>query len=200
MTLSPDSASWITTLIQIGIPSLVTLASLFVTFRLGRASHQKDIAIANLAADSERRKMTNERKANLIAEITAALAEVENAHSAYSGLFRRSKIKDVSAPIEPSHELQAAFGSLSSAIDKCCGARTAVYLLGNSSVSSLFELYLQDNFGFQAQANPIHSNASPIDLNDSFVALSSRRIKLLGLLSDLYLDKASTGRNTYSSV
>jgi len=194
MTPPADTASWATALVQIGIPSLVTLVSLFVTFRLGRASHQKDIAIANLAADSERRKMTSERKANLITEITAALVEVENAHSAYSGLFRRTKIEDASAPIAPSQELQDAFSAMSSAIDKCCGARTATCLLGNSRVGALFELYLQDNFGFQQQANPIHGGASPIDLNDSFIQLSSRRIELLGLLSDLYLDETSPKR------
>jgi hypothetical protein len=196
MTTSADTTSWGTALVQIGIPSLVTLASLFVTFHLGRASHQKDIAIASLAADSEKRKMTSERKANLITEITAALAEVENAHSAYSGLFRRTKIEDASAPITPSQELQDAFSMLSSAIDKCCGARTASYLLGNSRVSALFELYLQDNFKFQKQANPIHGGASPIDLNDSFIKLSSRRIELLGLLSDLYLDETSQKRES----
>ncbi|QXW19637.1 hypothetical protein KXJ72_07095 [Comamonas aquatica] len=181
---------WITDLIQIGIPSLVTLASLFVTYRLGRASHQKDIAIANLAADSEKRRMTSERKANLITEITAALADVENAHSTYSGIFRRTKIEDASAPIALSNELQDAFGTLSSAIDRCCGARSATYLLGNSRVSGLFELYLEENFGFQQQANPLHG-ASLIDLNDSFIKLSSRRIELLGLLSQLYLDESS---------
>lgn len=194
MTTSADTASWVTTLIQIGIPSLVTLASLIVTFHLGRASHQKDIAIANFAADSEKRKMTSERKANLITDITAALAGVENAHSAYSGIFRRIEIEDASAPIAPSQELQDAFSTLSSAIDRCCGARTATYLLGNSRFNALFELYLQDNFGFQKKANPIHSGASPIELDDLFSKLSSRRKELLGLLSDLYLDETSQKR------
>lgn len=190
MPCAASTESWITTLIQIGIPSLVTLASLFVTFRLGKASHWKDITIANLAADSEKRKMTSERKANLIADITTALAEVENAQGTYSGLFRRTKIEDKSAPIAPSKELQDAFNTLSSAIDKCCGARTATYLLGNSRVSAIFELYLQDLFGFQVQANPSHG-ASPFDLSDSFEGLSARRIELLGLLSSLYLDEVS---------
>lgn len=194
MTTSADTASWVTSLIQIGIPSLVTLVSLFVTFHLGRASHQKDIAIAKLTADSEKRKTISERKANLITNITATLAEVENAHSGYSGLFRRTKIEDNSVPTMPYEELQHAFSTLSSAIDRCCGARTATYLLGNSRVSGLFEVYLEDNFRFQQLANPIHGGANPIDLNDLFSKLSSRRIELLGLLSDLYLDESSPKR------
>lgn len=189
MTPSADTASWITTLIQVGIPSLVTLASLFVTFRLGKASHQKDITIANLAAESERRRMTSERKANLIMDITSALNAVENAHSAYSGLFRRATNEEASAPIAASPELLDAFSTLSSAIERCCGARTATYLLGNSSVSALFELYLGDNFRFQRLANPKHGGVSRIDLSDLFDQLSSRRKELLGLLSNLYLDE-----------
>jgi hypothetical protein len=190
MPCASSTEGWITTLIQIGIPSLITLASLFLTFLLGKASHQKDITIANLAVDTEKRKMTSERKANLITDITAALAEVENAQGTYSGLFRRTRIEDKSAPIAPTKELQDAFSILSSAIDKCCGARTATYLLGNTRVSALFELYLQDLFSFQQQANPFYG-ANPIDLSVSFEGLSSRRIELLGLLSNLYLDEVS---------
>ena len=188
MPYAASTESWITTLIQIGFPSLVTLASLFLTFRLGKASHQKDITIANLAADSEKRRMTGERKANLIKDIIAALTEVENAQGTYSGLFRRTNNEDNSLPILPSKELQDAFSTLSSAIDKCCGARTATYFLGNSRVSAIFELYLQDLFGFQRQANPSHG-ASPVDLSFSFDGLRSRRIELLDLLSNLYFDE-----------
>lgn len=181
---------WITTLIQIGIPSLVTMGTLFFNYRLGKASHQKDKDIARLASDSERRKLTNERKAKLITEITAALAEVENAIGAHSGIFRRTNIEDPSESITPSKELQDSFAALSAAIDKCCGARTATYLLGNSHISALFEQYLQDNFQFQKKANPLQET-SPVDLTESFNQLSCRRIELLGLLSELYLDENS---------
>lgn len=187
MTDSANIASWIKDLIQIGIPSLVTLVSLLVTFLLGKASHQKDIAIANLSSESEKRKITSERKANLIKNIATALTEVENACGTYSGIFRRTR-KDTPVPISASQELQDAFCALSSAIDKCCGARTATYLLGDSRVGTLFELYLQKSFEFQQQANPPHG-ADPIDLTNSFVALSSRQKELLGRLSDLYLDE-----------
>lgn len=188
MMTSADTASWVTTLIQIGIPSLVTLASLCVTFRLGKASNQKDIAIANIVSDSEKQKMTSERKANLITDIVVVLTEVENAHSAYSGLFRRTKIEDVSTTIAPSKELQDSFSTLSSVIDRCCGVRTAINLLGNSLIIGQFDLYLEANFRFQLQANPDHGSASLIDLSHLRDELNFRQKKLFELLSDQYLD------------
>ena len=176
-------------LIQIGIPSLVTLASLFVTFRLGKAAHEKDRAIAALGIDAETRKITSERQGNLVKEIASANSVVDTALGSYSGVFRRMNAADDKSGDAMTKELNEAFLGLSTAVDKCMGARTASYLLGNSSVSATFELYMQDLFGFQRLANPTN-NADVFQLNTAHNAIVARTKALAGLLSNVYLQNS----------
>ena len=180
---------WITTLIQIGVPSLLTLVSLILTFCLGKAAHQKERVIATLGIDAERKKITSERQASLVKDIASAVSIVEAALGSYSGVFRRMSAGEGRMTDAMTKERNDAFLDLSSAVDKCTGARTASYLLGNSSISATFDLYMQDLFGFQRLANPT-SSADVFQLSTAHDAIVARSNRLAGLLSGVFLENA----------
>ena len=163
--------------------------SLILTFRLGKAAHQKEQVIATLGIDAERTKITSERRASLVKDIASAVSTVEAALGSYSGVFRRMSAGEARATDAMAKERNDAFLDLSSAVDKCAGARTASNLLGNSSISATFALYMQDLFGFQRLANPT-SGADVFQLSTAHDAIVARSNTLAGLLSAVFLENA----------
>lgn len=184
-----NTANWITSLIQIGVPSLIAIVSLVLTFLAARAGHKKDIRIAELTLQGKVRELTSQRESTLVQEIAEAVSEVENAIGKHSGIFRRNAYRN-GAPISPEldNNLRSAYAELSSAIDACCGARAKISLLGKPNISHAFELFLEILFGFQHEANPSLFNDT-LQLSESFEEVKTRREELMQLLSSVYLHK-----------
>jgi len=184
-----NTANWITSLIQVGVPSLVAIVSLAFTFLASRAGHKKDMRIAELTLQGKVRELTSQREATLVQDIAEAISAVENAVGKHSGIFRRNAYLN-GAPVtqELDSSLRSAYAELSSAIDACCGARAKVSLLGKHNISHSFELFLEILFGFQREANP-SLPADTIQLSETFEAVKTRRDELMKQLSSVYLHK-----------
>lgn len=187
MVDASSSATWVTSLIQVGIPSVVAVVSLVLTFLVTKAGHKKDLKIAEISLAGKLGEAASVRGANLVREIAEAISAVEIAIGKHSGVFRKYSHSET-FPDGPDTEasLMSAYADLCVAIDACCGARAKVNLLGNPEISVSFELFLEKLFGFQHEANPaIKTNRVELSLVHDEVV--ERVGILMQMLSTIYL-------------
>ncbi|GEM_PF-2881722 len=179
---------WINDLIKIGIPSLGTLLSIFVTYRIGIAGHKKDLDIEKLRAEINKSKASSEKRTDLAKDVMLKITAVETAHGKFSGVFRSENIKVNSTLTgEQKIKLNSTFQDLSRAIDECTGIKSSVLLLNEPQVSVNFTLYLEKLYTFQAGVKQDDDFSDQITLGNQFLAIEHSKERLVAILSNIYM-------------
>lgn len=181
------------TLLQVGIPSLITVVSIYFNYRTNKVSKQKDETIAQLNIDAKFRGEVDQRRARLIEDIAEKILSLESALGKHSGVFRRmpeghnipERSQDRTAITEAVDEVRVA-------VDECVGIRTKVNLLGQKKVSAEYQLLLESLFSFQKLVAP-ERYADRFEVGDMYAhRVQPKLVAVTQQLSDLYLQQGTT--------
>ena len=191
ITLATKRSEIWSDVLKIGIPSLIAVISLIITYFISKRSNEKDIAITKLKIGSDSKKETKNQEVELIKSISGDLSKVYDKSSRYTSLLaaKLDMLKDgLPFPKKNEDKLSELYELYTISLHDNIAIEASILLLGDEDITDIFRKYNSLLSGTCTNYAPHDTTANKYnELLNEVMKLGKQKDFLFRLLSKRYL-------------